>query len=195
MKKIIIICSLIAVAIAGWFGVSLAQAEEKVQVSPEKVLVVYYSWGGNTRSAAEEVAAATGGTLAEIIPDRPYPSAYSACVDQAKQEIREGFRPSITLSPQVDISLYDVVLIGSPNWWSTLAPPVSSFLASHPLNGKTSAVFVTHGGGGMAHCEKDARRQARGARFLKGGAFPGSSIHESKEEIREWVDSILQINK
>ncbi|MBP7105480.1 MAG: hypothetical protein KBA83_10180, partial [Fermentimonas sp.] len=40
-------------------------------------------------------------------------------------------------------------LIGSPNWFKTLAPPVMSFLKRHNFAGKTVIPFCTHGGGGF----------------------------------------------
>ncbi|MFR7963851.1 MAG: flavodoxin family protein [Alphaproteobacteria bacterium] len=37
-----------------------------------------------------------------------------------------------------DITQYDVVFLGSPNWWGTITPQVSSFLETYRLNGKKS---------------------------------------------------------
>lgn len=198
MKKgFITLCSAAVLACAGWLGFSAccAQAQEKVQTSPEKVLVVYYSWGGNTRVAAEAVAQTTGGTLAEIKAVKPYPADCSACVDQAKKEIKENYRPAITVQPTVDVSQYDVILVGSPNWWSTIAPPVATFLTSNKLAGKKVATFVTHGGGGMARCERGASRLSKGATMLKGAAFAGSSIENHQDEVGQWVRSIISLSK
>lgn len=198
MKKgIITISSAAVLSMAGWCGMSscTVQAEEKITVNANKVLIAYYSWSGNTRIAAETVAAATGGTLVEIKPVTPYPSDYDECVEQAKKEIKEKVHPAITVDPHVNIADYDVILIGSPNWWSSIAPPVSTFIASSDLKTKSVGTFVTHGGGGMAHCEKDATALAKGARILKGAAFAGSSVERNKEQIAEWVHSILSIKK
>lgn len=198
MKKgIITLCSAAALAGAGWLGFSAcpAQAQEKVAATPEKVLVAYFSWGGNTRAAAQAAADATGGTLAEIKAVKPYPAEYSACVEQAKKEIRENHHPAIVVQPAVDVSQYDVILVGSPNWWSTIAPPVASFLKANDLAGKKVALFVTHGGGGMAHCEKDATRLAKKATMLKGAAFSGSTIESHRGDVREWVHSIISLHQ
>ena len=40
-----------------------------------KTLVVYFSGSGNTKRVAEDIAAATGGTLFELVPVTPYTSA------------------------------------------------------------------------------------------------------------------------
>ncbi len=113
----------------------------------EKILIVYYSWSGNTRSVAEKIREITGGDIIEIVPALPYPEDYNEVVNQAKKEIREGFRPELeTIIGRVDE--YSRIFIGSPNWWNTVAPPVASFLAEHDLTGKTIFPFCTHGGGG-----------------------------------------------
>lgn len=51
-----------------------------------KVLVVYYSWGGNTRVVAEKIKAQLGADLVEIVPETAYPTDYSECVAQARKE-------------------------------------------------------------------------------------------------------------
>lgn len=84
---------------ASFFGAAGCSAEntvaQKVETEPGKVLIAYYSWSGNTRFAAEQIQKLTGGTLFEIKPAKAYPSDYSACVDQAKQECRDEFKPEL----------------------------------------------------------------------------------------------------
>ena len=68
-------------------------------------------------------------------------------VDQAKDEIRHGYHPTIK-KDNVDLNSYDTVYLGSPIWWGTMAPPVMIFLSENDLDGKTILPFTTHGGGG-----------------------------------------------
>lgn len=102
----------------------------------KKVLVAYYSHSGNTRDMARQIADATGGDLFEITPQTAYPTDYEAVVAQAKREIADGFRPALK-TPLPDLSGYDVVFVGSPCWWATVAPPVATFLAGGAWTGKT----------------------------------------------------------
>ena len=51
-----------------------------------RILVAYFSWGGNTRHVAEYIARQTGGTLFRIEPEKPYPSEYVPCTEVAKAE-------------------------------------------------------------------------------------------------------------
>ena len=178
------ICTLAAALMTG-AGCS-GQEQPKVSVEPAKVLVAYYSWGGNTKYAAAQ--------MFEIKPVKPYPSGYRECTVQAKKEIQEGVRPELAARVE-DMGKYDVIFIGSPNWWSTIAPPVASFLASHDLSGKTVIPFVTHGGGGMARCGDEVRKLCPKSTVLKGGAFAGEGIRTARPALVKWVNDTITINK
>ena len=183
---------------ASFFGAAGCSAEnvklQKTETVPGKVLVAYYSWGGNTRFAAERIQKLTGGTLFEIKPVKAYPVDYGACVEQAKRECRDEFEPELATKVD-DFSKYDVIFVGTPNWWSTMAPPVRSFLSSYDFSGKTVIPFVTHGGGGMARCERDMRKVCPKAAFGKGGAFSGGSIRNAVDALSKWVNEVVVIRK
>ena len=87
------ICTLAAALMTG-AGCS-GQEQPKVSAEPSRVLIAYYSWGGNTKYAAAQIQKATGGTLFEIKPVKPYPSEYRECTVQARKEIQEGVRPEL----------------------------------------------------------------------------------------------------
>ena len=183
---------------ASFIGAAGCSAEntavQKMETEPGKILIAYYSWSGNTRFAAEQIQKVTGGTLFEIKPAKAYPSDYSACVDQAKKECRDEFKPELATKVD-DFSKYDIIFVGTPNWWSTMAPPVRSFLAGYDFSGKTVIPFVTHGGGGMAHCERDMRKVCPKAAFCRGGAFSGGSIRNAADALDKWVNEVVTIRK
>lgn len=60
-----------------------------------KILVAYFSWGGNTQHVAEHIASLTGGTLFRIEPEKPYPTEYKPCTEVAKAEKESNARPAI----------------------------------------------------------------------------------------------------
>ena len=92
----------------------------------EKILVVYFSHSGNTRTVAQQITRSTGADLFEIQPQEAYPTDYHSVVNQAKKEINTSHRPALKNDVQ-DFDKYDIIFIGSPNWWSTIAPPVATF--------------------------------------------------------------------
>ena len=98
----------------------------------EHILVVYFSHSGNTYKIANLIHQEVGGTIHEIQPEVPYPNSYNAVVDQAKKEIQAGYKPALQ-STLDRIESYDTIFVGSPNWWSTIAPPVATFLSEYDL--------------------------------------------------------------
>ena len=155
----------------------------------QKVLVVYYSWGGNTRVVAEKLKAQLSADIVEIVPETAYPTDYSECVAQARKETKENSRPAIKTKVE-NLGDYDVILVGTPNWCSTIAPPVATFLEQNKFNGMKVALFVTHGGGGLSRCESDMRNIVSNAYFLKSGVFSGSNVASSDDDIAKWLKEI-----
>ncbi len=189
-----VMVGVMASAMFSMFGCSAEDAAAKVTAEPGKILVAYYSWGGNTRYAAQEVQKATGGTLFEIKPAKAYPTDYSACVDQAKVECRQGFKPELA-TKITDLAKYDVVFVGTPNWWGTMAPPVLTFLSENDFAGKTVVPFVTHGGGGVQRCESDMKKALPNAKFAKAGVFSGGSVRRAGDAIAKWVEGAVTVRK
>lgn len=153
-----------------------------------KKLVVYYSWGGNTKQVATMLQSKTGADLFEIKPETPYTSDYNAVVKQAKQEIKEGFYPQIKALP--DIEKYGTVLVGTPNWWSTIAPPVATFLHGCDFTGKTVLPFLTHGGGGAGNIEKDIKAYCTGAFVGKNFSVYGNGGRGLDGELSGWLEQV-----
>ena len=158
MKKI-----LLAFLAAFLCGATSIQAQEN---DMKNILIAYYSWSGNTKQVAEAIQEKIGGELFEIKTVDNYPEDYQDMVNLAKDEISEGFRPELETNIG-DISEYDVIFIGSPNWWGTIAPPVSSFLANNDFSGKTVIPVITHGGGREQNTVSDMKKQCSGCQFKK----------------------------
>ncbi len=176
------------------FSASGMAAQDKPVIDPAKTLIAYYSWSGNTKEVALQIQRLTGGTLFEIVPETAYPSNYNDCVNQAREETRKKFQPPLKNSV-VHMEQYEVIFVGSPNWWGTIAPPVATFLATHDLDGKTLIPFFTHGSGGMQNCERDARELAAKAKVLKAEAFLGSSVKSASRQIEDFVRDRVVIGK
>lgn len=175
---------------------SFQQANSKTTdegIQGRKTLIIYYSRSGHTREAAKKIQAQTGGDLLEIETAKPYPREYADVVQQAKQEIEADYKPEIKTKVE-NIASYDVVFIGSPIWWGTIAPPVASFLAKNDLAGKTVVPFVTHAGSGLAKSVGDIKKLAPAAKVLDGLAIEGSKVNEANEKIASWL-SRLQVSE
>ena len=131
-----------------------------------RVLVIYYSLTGNTKSIAETIQNKTGGDLLEIETVKDYPAAYSEITEEAKSELETGELPALKKSPP-DMSSYDLILVGSPVWWYTVSTPVMSFLKQADFAAKIVSVFCTHEGG-IGKFFSHFKEQAKNADVLEG---------------------------
>lgn len=192
MKKILLI--LLPVLLIAGIGITAYQiANASTQTTTgglmdKKILVAYFSWSGNTKSIAEKIYAKTGGDIFEIKPVTPYPSDYNeTAYGIAKEQKEKGIHPPIN---NMDVSSYDVVFVGTPAWWYTMAPPVMTFLAENNFEGKTIVPFVTHGGGGGYTIDKDMAKLAKGAKVAQPFVVYGRGGSGVDKDIQDWINNL-----
>ncbi|MBI9049102.1 MAG: hypothetical protein JEZ00_06775 [Anaerolineaceae bacterium] len=156
---------------------------------PEQILIVYYTRSKNTQIIAKLIQEQVGGDLYEVKPKVPYPPSYDAVVKQAKTEIQAGYKPP--LKTRIDhIETFDTIFIGSPNWWSTMAPPMATFLSENDLSGKTVVPFCTHGGGGLGNMDRDIAVLCPQSTMLEGFEIYGSGGADAKSAVIAWLNRI-----
>ena len=157
-----------------------------------KCAVVYFSWSpsGNTRFAAQTIAKKAGADLYEIKAEKPYSSDFQKCCDEAKPECHGKTLRPIKAIEGLDLAKYDLVFVGSPNRWGTMAPPVRTWVtqSKEALKGKTVCLFQTHGGGGMQRVGKEfAETIGDTAKVLAPKAFGGSSIKSNVKALEDFA--------
>ncbi len=135
----------------------------------KKILIAYYSLrNGNTRLVAEEIQKNVGGDIFRIETTHGYPSEYRAVTEQARRELDTGFRPPLKANMK-NFSQYDIVFIGSPNWWGTIVP------------------FITHEGSRLGRSAADIAKLAPGATLLNGLPVRGSSAANCAADVKNWT--------
>lgn len=188
MRKISILLAVtFVIALGALLNSVNAQTVAAKDSEAKKILVVYYSHSGNTKEAANKIHKKTGGDIFEIKTSHKYPSVYKEHTQQAKKEIADGFKPELTTKVE-NIKKYDVIFVGTPIWWGTMAPPVLSFLSEYDLSGKTIIPFCTHGGGGQARTFGEMAKAAPKSTFLKGAEISGNTATQG--EIDKWLKEI-----
>lgn len=155
----------------------------------EHILIAYYSHSKNTEKLANIIERRVGGMIFDIQPKDQYPSSYNVVVKQAKKEIQEGYMPKLKRKMN-HMDSYSTIFIGTPNWWSTLAPPVASFLSEVDFSGKTIIPFCTHGGGGQGRIMEDIVKLCPKATVLDGMVVYGNDVIASKKQVIEWLIKI-----
>ena len=147
--------------------------------------VVYFSRSGATRAAAEYLAEKLDADLFELKRKEPYPEEYRAVVNEAMEELKSHSLPELEMVP--DVTKYDTVLVGSPNWCGTFVAPVSTFFAKAALAGKRVALFCTSGGSGLKNMPRDAAALCPDANFLTPIALTGGSDTDTMDK---WIEEI-----
>ena len=152
----------------------------------KNILIAHYSRTGNTREIANQIHKRVGGDIIELQTVKPYPEDYEAVKKQAMQELNSGSKPA--LKTKVDrIGSYDVIFVGTPIWWGTMAAPVKSFLSEYDLAGKTVVPFVTHAGSGLGRSVSDIAALCPHATILDGIAVWGKNANTAQNDVSAWV--------
>ena len=154
-----------------------------------KILIAYYSLQGNTKRVAECIQTICNASLHEIKPLKPYSvaSAYTLGLVHT----RTKHLPKLTQC--IDLSQYKTIVVGTPIWAYTLAPPVRSFMKECSFAGKDVAFFCTHGGN-VGSYFNDMKELCTGAKILEGRDFfrvSKMSCESLREDVMQWSKSIF----
>lgn len=116
-----------------------------------KTIVIYYSLEGSTDLAARSIADLTDADLIRLIPEKALPAGNFQKYFWGGKSAVFSEKPKLT-NEKIDLSKYDTVVIGTPVWAGTFAPPILTFLTEQPFFGKNVYLFASHSGGGAAKC-------------------------------------------
>lgn len=167
------------------------EGSASTNLDSDKVLVVYFSHGGNTQKLAKEISDQVGGDFRRIEPVNAYPEG-DELYDYTEQEQADDARPEIQ-DLNIDMSKYDTVFIGYPIWWYTYPQVILTFFNNYDLTGKTIAPFVTHGGSGMSGTEDDMREYLsdKDVTVLDGLAVSRNDIEEDQSQtVTNWLEEL-----
>lgn len=165
------------------------EKDSSTKEDANKELVVYFSWSGNTEKVAKEIQKQTDADIVEIQPLEPYSDDYDAVVDLAQQEQSAGARPEI--ANQIDnISDYDVIYVGFPNWWGDMPMILYTFFDTYDLSDKTISPFCTSGGSGLSNTVNEIKDLEPNALVTDGLHIGESSVSNSDAAVKEWLNSI-----
>ena len=145
---------------------------------------------GHTAAAAEYIQKAVGGDLFEIETVKTYIKDHMKMIHEAKEELDKGIRPELKSYP--DISGYDTIFLGFPNWWNTMPMPVVGFLEHYNWSGKRIIPFCTSGGSGFGKSLDDLKKICAGADISADGKhFLGHKVEKSEAKISAWAKNVL----
>lgn len=146
-------------------------ADSPGETSDGRVLVAYYTWAenavpfdetqvdsttnpsvqtpGNVQQLAGWVQEETNADMFSVRVRDPYPATWDECLARANQERGDNARPQL-IDESVDLSQYDTIFLGYPNWWYGVPMALLTFLEGNDFSGKQVYLFCSHGTGGLA---------------------------------------------
>ncbi|OHD59415.1 MAG: hypothetical protein A2014_12820 [Spirochaetes bacterium GWF1_49_6] len=158
-----------------------------------KVLVVYYSYDGNTRFIAETIANELDADICGIHPVKEMKSKGFFKYMWGGAMVAMKQKPAL-LPFDKNPADYDLVIIGTPVWNSSMTPPVRSFLDKYGSGIKSAALFCCYSGG-MKNTFAEMRGILRECGIAGEMGFLDpleSSEPESAVLARKWANSIMQ---
>ena len=156
------------------------------QTAGGEPLVVYFSWSGNTRKIAQEVASQLGVEAVELVCEKPYSSDYNTCLDEAQRDQNQQARPKLTTRID-DMGRYGTVYVGYPNWWASIPMPIATFLESYDFSGKEIRPFCSNGGGGLGQSVSAISKLAPNAHVGQGLSIYYSGGADMPRQVSEWI--------
>jgi flavodoxin len=140
-----------------------------------KTLVVYYSLEGNTKCIGDSIASSLNADVEEIKTTQPIEAG--KFMDYYWTGNKEHTNDVVELLPiEKDPRKYDLIILGTPVWAWSPAPPIYSYLKKFKLRGKNMALFICSEG-------------ERGKTFQKlEKLLPGNNIISQREFINPGKD-------
>lgn len=165
------------------------ESGSETETNGSSVLVVYYSASGNTERVANDIAAAAGADLFEIVPTEVYTDDDLDWTNSDSRVSREHDDESLRDVPLTTTAVenwenYDTVFIGYPIWWAIAAWPVDNFVKDNDFSGKTVIPFATSASSNMGQSGELLAEMAGTGDWQEGHRF---SSGVSSEDVEKWV--------
>lgn len=160
-----------------------------------RYLVLYSSRTSNTERVAQQIQTTLDCDILEVAPRTPYENDYNAMLERSQEElvaIRQGNYLAVNTSVE-NFEDYDIVFVGYPIWYGSMATPMQTFLHEHAskLAGKQIALFATSGSSGITTSVGEARSHCPDASILDPSLLlTSSTLSQISTRVTVWLDEI-----
>lgn len=154
-------------------------------------LVVYFSFNGNTKYVADRIAETISADSIELKTSKVYPAEGFKKFLWGGKSVLFGEEPELVNDP-IDMNPYETILIGTPVWAGSFAPPIKSFLRQYHIHGKRIGLFASHGGGGAEKCFTKLKKAIPDNEFIGEIAFvdPKKNPEENSAKVIQWAKGL-----
>lgn len=156
----------------------------------KSALIVYFSFDGNTKLIAEKIGKTLNADVVELKTSKKYPTEGIGKYFWGGKSVVFGDKPTL-INESIDLSRYETIIIGTPVWAGSFAPPIRSFVNDYKIVNKKIAIFASHGGGGAAKCFAKLKEALPENKFLGEIAFVEPKKNpESIDSAAKWAASL-----
>lgn len=176
----------ILLVLAGACAILGGCANKTTKNESPKILVLYYSQTGATKTVAEILQTQLNADIAAIEAVEPYDGDYDATI--ARWLAERDSNKKVAIKPlTVDINQYETIFLGYPVWGGTYALPVKTFLEENALDGKTVVTFATFGSGGLGSSTAEVVAAQPAAKVIAGYGVRNARLQHAADEISRFL--------
>lgn len=193
MKRIflLLLSMLMIFSLTGCGGDEKKSAELQNTTEKGKILVVYFSCTGNTKTLAENTAEVLKADLYEIKPKIPYTAEdlnYNLETTRATVEQRnEKARPELA-DKNAPTDQYETIVLAYPIWWHIAPRIIETFMESYDFSGKKIIPITTSGGSDIGSSVDGLKEiSSKNITWIDGKCF---FKNYSKDDVKIFFDGI-----
>lgn len=155
------------------------------------ILVIYYSFTGNSKKVAEYVKNKLNADILELEPKEPFSSDYDEVVREWQNN---DIKRDVEIKPvQLNLASYSKIVLITGTWWYGITPVMKKFLKEYDLSGK-DIIVASSNAGWLGHCFQDYKAllpnsHIKGELDLVFSAEEGErdKMLTSQKEIDNWI--------
>ena len=152
----------------------------------QKMLVLYYSETGTTKTVAEELQKQLGADMETIEAVKPYSGNFQETMQRGQREMQSGETPELKPLKSI-IADYDIVFLGYPIWFGTYAMPIATLVKDNDFAGKTIVPFCTFGSGGLNTSSDALKKALPKAKLRKGYGVRTARVAAAGKELDRFL--------
>lgn len=160
-----------------------------------KNLIVYYSYEGNTEELVNAMTKVIDADVLKLVPKKEKKSK------SLFRFVWGGIQVYMTKTPEleeynIDLNKYDNIIIGSPCWFGSYAPPIKTFLKDNKIENKNIYLLMCDGNN-LRNTWKDYEKALKGNTIVSKIDFvypKKNGIEKAKKKAQEWIKENLKEN-
>ena len=196
MKRILIILSLLGIFVIGCAkeATTSEAVKENIKASNEnkKILVVYHSDTGTTEKVAKLIQEKLGADIMKIEPENPYDTSNLNALKSLVTKQQSNREKIAIKNVTKNIDDYDVIIFGTPAWFSQISPPMITYIDSQNFSNKTVSIFTTYDGV-YGDVLTDFSKNMKAKDIKQGIAFSGREVKAGiDKELETWLNTVKQ---